>query len=575
VHKIATVLILSLCITTNIYSQNSNEQNYRRSSLTMLRLIIPQQGNSTEIIDDSFTESKSVLAEEMKKQSKQTQGMLDFIEKQEQDMADASEDNIKLGKSLVSKCWNSYPFPDKYDKHLIDTSSFEIILPLSQKEVKKLEQSKGDQADRVDDVAQTIKAWKISDYAIWKVKQYPDMNLSGGKFGQLASCIFVEDKRYKAIKTLAQKNMTISKYDKKLKKIDADYLAQKNKILKSDTKEFGDLMDAITNKTKNAKTLQPLIEQKLKDLHIGNQIVKKWFSSENGKMFDMSTIQQRGYYNATELEADIAKKNVRGMSTLGDAGEELISNTFITITDMQFFSNRPVANMLRQISNAVSNATSSIPLAGLFGSIASVAMDISAAAIEDGYSVLSRTFLYKLKWNDEIAANFYNIWGNEEAFNNMDFDLEFVDVQYDRSVINAGLFSKKADRQPQTVIEKVFVRNMDEVFATLQKENDIFKTKTPILSTNPLTAQIGMKEGLKGGEKFEILEKEQDPKTGYTKWKRVGITTVDSKLVWDNRYNAGEEPEVKIVGKDGQPIQATTFKSNAKAVPGMMLKLIK
>jgi len=34
-------------------------------------------------------------------------------------------------------------------------------------------------------------------------------------------------------------------------------------------------------------------------------------------------------------------------------------------------------------------------------------------------------------------------------------------------------------------------------------EYEVFKVKVPVLTNEPITAQIGMKEGLEGGEKFE------------------------------------------------------------------------
>ena len=66
-----------------------------------------------------------------------------------------------------------------------------------------------------------------------------------------------------------------------------------------------------------------------------------------------------------------------------------------------------------------------------------------------------------------------------------------------------------------------------------------------------------------------------DPKTGRTKWIKVGTTAADKKLIWDNRYNAGDEPENPTLDKDGQPIKATNFKKNKKAQTGMLLKQAK
>ena len=65
-----------------------------------------------------------------------------------------------------------------------------------------------------------------------------------------------------------------------------------------------------------------------------------------------------------------------------------------------------------------------------------------------------------------------------------------------------------------------------------------------------------MKEGLKGGETFEVLNEEYDDKTGRTFYKLVGRIKVNKKLIWDNRYSAGEESSSNL--------DRTTFKGKAK-----------
>ena len=378
------------------------------------------------------------------------------------------------------------------------------------------------------------------------------------------------DQQHVSLKTLGRIDEPIE-LDKTAKTVagildmDQDKFATFYKISKLSDKKY---------REKNQILMREKIEQNFNEQRLGNQLVRTWFSSESGKMFDMSLIQKRGFYDATELEAGLAKSGIRGMAALADAGEELIKNTFITVTSLNFFENEPIAKITQQIAYlaAVVDPTGA----------AKKAADIAYNETKNGYSLYSRTFLYKLAWNDSIAAEFYNIWGNEDAFSKMDFQLEFVGVQYNKSTvtkpgessISASFNSKKAYTQEQ-LIDIVFNRNIDDVFAKLQKENDVFKPKFPVITSVPLTAQIGMKEGLEGGEKFDILEMTLDPETGRTKWVKIGTTVADKKLVWDNRYNAGDEPENPTLGTDGQPIKATTFKTVKKAASGMLLKQAK
>jgi len=97
----------------------------------------------------------------------------------------------------------------------------------------------------------------------------------------------------------------------------------------------------------------------------------------------------------------------------------------------------------------------------------------------------------------------------------------------------------------------------------------VFKTKTPLLSVNPASAQIGMKEGLEGGERFEVLEVREDPDTGIQSLHRVGVIQVDKNKIWDNRFGADE-----LLGADNQSGR-TYFTGSGNYLPGMLIRQIK
>jgi len=296
-----------------------------------------------------------------------------------------------------------------------------------------------------------------------------------------------------------------------------------------------------------------VIEKFFKDKKVANQLVAKWFNRQEDGSFDMSLIGERGFYDATQMEADVAKNSVRGTSSLADAGEELIKNTFVVVDKMDFVSNEVAALTIQATAYAaaekINNAIAQIA--------AKKAADIAFNKMKDGYSVWTTSFLYQLKWNDSIATSFYqDLWydksnideAKKKAFDESDlFELEFVGSEKAKSLV---LFTRdkkrKKDNKPdkttdEQIIQLATVRNVDNVYTKLQKEYDVFKTKTPIYSTEPLMAKIGMKEGLEGGERFEVLEQTLDPDSGMTKYVRKGIIKVDKKSVWDNRYNASDE----------------------------------
>lgn len=354
-----------------------------------------------------------------------------------------------------------------------------------------------------------------------------------------------------------------------------------------------DIFAARKNKKQieDAEKTRPKIERALKEKKVAQQMVKRWFSSEDGsKFWDMGTVHQRGFYNATESEAAAAKHFARGMAKLADAGEELLNNSFVTVTDLLIYANKPISDLyfaladefLKQAQKTLDDARGKDATARLSASITALAFQSTAAglaiaggAIKDGYTVVSKTYLFKLKWNKQIENELYNIWGDDIAFEKMNFELEYIGYQLNETVVNRGMFHKRANRKPELVIQQTVVRNIDEAFVKLQHSNEVFKPSVPVLGIHPISAQIGMKEGLHGGEKFNVLQTIQDPKTGKISYKKVGQVRVDNQYVWDNRYNAGEQPERINLDANGNPINVTYFKGSKNVHPGMLLKQVK
>jgi len=119
---------------------------------------------------------------------------------------------------------------------------------------------------------------------------------------------------------------------------------------------------------------------------------------------------------------------------------------------------------------------------------------------------------------------------------------------------------KKEDkgRTEQDVFDLSTIRNMDKVLVKLQKKNDIFKPIFPLRDDFSLAA--GKKEGIDGGETFEVLE------TKNGEYKRIGTMKIDKKRVWDNTWT----------GEDIEPGLTYFKKGSKKYVPGIhFVRLIK
>jgi hypothetical protein len=328
----------------------------------------------------------------------------------------------------------------------------------------------------------------------------------------------------------------------------------------------------------NAADMPLIINKYIDQNKIANKLVAKWFNRQDNGAFDMNLIGERGFYNASEMEANIAKGSTRGVASLGDAGEELINNTFVVFTKLKFVSNEPIARAIRDIAIAKAG---SLPYGAELAIAAANALYEKA---KEGYSVWTTSYLYKLTWNDSISAVFYqDYWVDKDhldknkvaAFDTTSlFKLEFVGDEKATSLVT---FSLKEKRTEEQIITLSTVRNVDAVFSKLQKKYEVFKPKVPLYTGYPITAKIGMKEGLEGGEKFEVLEQTMDPKTGKTVYEKRGTIKVNKKLIWDNRFVAGEgtAPAATDSAATAPVIDRTTFSGGKNYYSGMLIRQLK
>ena len=188
---------------------------------------------------------------------------------------------------------------------------------------------------------------------------------------------------------------------------------------------------------------------------------------------------------------------------------------------INFYQNEPIAAAIKGISIALVNS----PIAA---AAAQKAYDLT----KDGYTAQATTWLYQLVWNDSIKAEFNNVYvkgsrGTKidmDKFNALTFELKFLG---DDKSTTTTLFS--GDKSKEDIITSISIRNFDKQFVNLQKNHEVFRPVAPIICTNPLMADMGTKEGLKGGEKFEILTRTQDPKTGKMEYKSIGKVKVEKR----------------------------------------------
>ena len=117
------------------------------------------------------------------------------------------------------------------------------------------------------------------------------------------------------------------------------------------------------------------------------------------------------------------------------------------------------------------------------------------------------------------------------------------------------------------MVRKACQRAIDENVVDLQRNYIEFRTKSPLVSVEPLTAFVGMKEGVSPESKFEVLEA-VEMENGAIRYDRVGVIEPIEGLIWDNRFMAAEE------GAVGANLGCTTFRvvSGKDFAKGMLIR---
>lgn len=316
----------------------------------------------------------------------------------------------------------------------------------------------------------------------------------------------------------------------------------------------------------------PLITEFLNNNKVASRLVGRWFNRDffTGQC-NMELVKERGLYNATEFDKQLASRSARGMAMLQDAGEDLIGNTFVLVNDIRYVDKNKGAKTVGSILK-------------VFGSIAAAYTGTNIDDLTDnigdmvetikGFKVKINTFLYKLEWSDDIATQFYqDQYGavpDPTKKANFDAARGNYKLKYVGKVESSGgttSFLGINEDQPVVMVRKACQRAIDENVVDLQRNYEEFRTKSPLVSVEPITAFVGMKEGVTAKSKFEVLEV-VELENGKHKYNRVGVIQPIENLIWDNRFMAVEE------GAQGATLGFTTFRkvSGKDFSKGMLIR---
>lgn len=307
---------------------------------------------------------------------------------------------------------------------------------------------------------------------------------------------------------------------------------------------------------------------------IGGRLIEKWFNrNKTTGSFDMELVAERGYYDASILDVKEARVSAKGTALLADAGEELLNHTYVIVNDIRYADKETMKGAIAGGLFAAQLVGSffGVDLSNVTSAVGGLTNDIA------GFKVIVTSYLFRLDWNDVTADNFYsNLWIDKSTPNAErqkkwgeamgDFKLKYIGC----ATVFSGKTSLGGVEKEKDMFLKVCTRAIDKSISDLQKSFDEFKVFTPLISTEPLCAYIGLKEGVDEDSRYEVLEKILDS-NGRTKYERVGEIKPVKGQIWDNRFMAEFDKE------DGSNLKYTTFKkmSGKEFYPGMLIREIR
>lgn len=232
----------------------------------------------------------------------------------------------------------------------------------------------------------------------------------------------------------------------------------------------------------------------------------------------------------------------RGESALADNGERLINYTFVAVHDF-----KPVGSELTKgngFNKGIKRENEDIIQLSDSATRAEYARQFhSSDKKRSKYEIQCITYLYRLKWNDEIAYKFYTDYYTEtkddSKINGFDSDTSNFQLEFISSISNNIIQKRNRHiKSNEELVKTAMARIMDLNLSQLQDICPDFRVKASLrVQAGKLYAEIGLKEDVKPTDIYEVLERSED-EDGTLHYERIGTVKPKSDKIWDNRFNA-------------------------------------
>ncbi|MFR9526905.1 MAG: hypothetical protein SNI45_02400 [Rikenellaceae bacterium] len=228
--------------------------------------------------------------------------------------------------------------------------------------------------------------------------------------------------------------------------------------------------------------------------HIGNEIVKFWFTVDNSGMMTGSKVESRGLYNADDQDVENANASQIGEAALMDAGYDLINNSYVIVMDCSNFEEGVTEKKQLKEGSLTEMETIKVP-------------NISAT---------STLMVYKIDFSEDQTNEFYDkcwidsdtpeseIAARKAAFEAMSIPMVPVSTATSTKKVE---YEKMGDKdQKDAALRKAIEGSYFGCIYTLEKNIEAWKVKVPVYDVKPIRAKVGTKEGLKNTARYMAYE---------------------------------------------------------------------
>ena len=115
------------------------------------------------------------------------------------------------------------------------------------------------------------------------------------------------------------------------------------------------LDDHSNHRTVRDTTMHRVFDKALNESELAKMIVAHWFMFDTLRGFSTERLVTEGMYDASELQKELAAGTLAGMINLVDAGNELVSKSFVLINDMSYINHADRAQTVSDICTVIAD----------------------------------------------------------------------------------------------------------------------------------------------------------------------------------------------------------------------------